>query len=530
MEKLVPSSENHQLREEFEVEEPTIEVPSNLSGRVWLRIFAQYPGTFSRYAEDYYEGLRTIVRGAELDFKKPWREIFDESRLGLDFIGTYPRPEFNIRNGLSTLSPRVLEIVRPEIAYNLVCWGSHDYYLKNQYLVEDLYRRRGEFHLRPEVVTLLANSTQMWLALRRISECKGYTETERLRRLGLEKELFDLVENQPSLWAEALHLILANIDAIGDVAEVVTITLAQKSGEVLAALKSVTENSENIQLRELARGLVVVLQGNEHPKPETIHHLLDHLARWAGVGFLFPHPLSPPSSTWLSSNETEKQLRSRLCQGLSEFKKDFRLQGAKNERALVEKLLTELSVPFRDSKSAVLAIAQKALRFEPKITLEHRTLKEAEETVHGPDIAFIVQANMQNAMTLKIAEFVQVKKPNRTGEKWIDSWVINVAQLNDLLKTSASAVYWLIDTDGTVLAVPAKLVKARIPGKKSNTFTLRFNEVRSTAIPIDQFLVELLIGAWIGSGESSAIEIALGNDPKLVPRNLVEIQVRATNE
>lgn len=133
-------------------------------------------------------------------------------------------------------------------------------------------------------------------------------------------------------------------------------------------------------------------------------------------------------------------------------------------------------------------------------------------------------------MTLETAEFVQVKKPNRSREQWANSWKIDVDQLGKLLDTSASAAYWLIDHEGTVLALPAKFIKAWTTLRAGKSFSLGFNKVRSAAISVDQFLAELFIGAWIGNDQPVAMKIARGEVPGFFPRNIVEVRVSIHSE
>lgn len=136
-----------------------------------------------------------------------------------------------------------------------------------------------------------------------------------------------------------------------------------------------------------------------------------------------------------------------------------------------------------------------------------------------------MRGSIPGSHALELAEFVQVKKPRQYRDRWIGSWTIETKQLKDLLMTSQSAVYWLIDPSGDVLVVPAKLLGALAPKRAGRTFTVGFNSVRSAAIMIDQFLAELLVGGWLGNERDQAKRIARGEVAGLVPKYLVELQV-----
>ena len=517
--------DHHIFKDRFDAGESTHDILDSSKGVDWRRIFAQYPRSFEFVAEGAREALQKTLRRAVSRSKHVWAGLFTDDALAES--SHWPRtPTIDFAASIKTLPVNTLELLRPEIAYEFACTYDHPYDMEDP----DLVNKLSDELLPREVVDLLDKPARMWLGLRRLSEMKAYSERNTIRRLAIEDFVMRLVEDSPNLWAESLHIILTHVDEIGDLVEAITFSLAQKSEDVIAALKFIGDKSDSIPLREQARGMLLLVEGVDRPQTETIDRLVDQLSRWANSGILFPHPLSPLSATWLSSNDAEKSLRSGMSLGLTEFKSDFNSQGAKNERALVQSLLTELSFPFRKDRPVVRVIGRRLARLEPMITVKHRTLVESEETVYGPDIAFIMRTKLHASMKLEIAEFVQVKKPNRRGEGWTDSWKIDVKQLNDLLNTSSSAVYWLINRDGTILTVPAKLIKAWTPLTAGKSFTIGFNKVRSAAIPVDQFLAELLVGAWVGNGQPIAMKIARGEEPRLVPRELVEVSVSTTSE
>jgi hypothetical protein len=55
--------------------------------------------------------------------------------------------------------------------------------------------------------------------------------------------------------------------------------------------------------------------------------------------------------------------------------------------------------------------------------------------------------------------------------------------------------------------------------------TVVYNDVRHTAVPIEQFLPELVLGAWLGSLDEKTLRFASGDDSNVTPRHIFEIFV-----
>ena len=60
---------------------------------------------------------------------------------------------------------------------------------------------------------------------------------------------------------------------------------------------------------------------------------------------------------------------------------------------------------------------------------------------------------------------------------------------------------------------------------KVGSFIAPYHEVRSAAIPLSQFLTDLLVGMWLGSVRASALEVASGTDNRTVPRFIVTVSI-----
>lgn len=81
-------------------------------------------------------------------------------------------------------------------------------------------------------------------------------------------------------------------------------------------------------------------------------------------------------------------------------------------------------------------------------------------------------------------------RPRRHAEKWR----IAVPQLVMLLEMSESSSYWLILSTGELLCVTARWLHGLAQGREAlsqGSVTVGYNDVRHTAVPIEQFLPEL---------------------------------------
>jgi hypothetical protein len=154
--------------------------------------------------------------------------------------------------------------------------------------------------------------------------------------------------------------------------------------------------------------------------------------------------------------------------------------------------------------------------------------------VYGCDLAWLLHATVYGAYLSTWVDLVQVKKSkalqrnsNRKSSA-TNSWKIEIKQLNDILKWSATAVYWLIASEGEVLVVPAKhllgIKRGRSKRATAESFTIGHHDVRSAAIPLEQYLVDLLIGQWLGTTSEDAVRFVEG-DSNIRPMSVVEITI-----
>ena len=89
-------------------------------------------------------------------------------------------------------------------------------------------------------------------------------------------------------------------------------------------------------------------------------------------------------------------------------------------------------------------------------------------------------------------------------------------------------VYWLIRSTGDILVVPAKFLAA-IEGAtvrpSSKQLTVGYTAVRHTAIPMEQYLPDLIVGLWLGSNSENTLRAAQGTSRATKPRFALTIDV-----
>ena len=201
--------------------------------------------------------------------------------------------------------------------------------------------------------------------------------------------------------------------------------------------------------------------------------------------------------------------------------------GAAEEEHLTATLLTGLVREF----TALPARTRLAGLAGPHLRVGHRTVTKKEEKTSGADIGVVVDVRLPGRLQLRTGDLIQVKKsaaltPGRAGRE--DTWTIKRRQLHDLLEHSASAVYWLVRGTGDVLVVPAKFLAA-IEGAtarpSSQQFTAGYAAVRHTAISMEQYLPDLIVGLWLGSSSERTLQAAQGTGRTTRPRFALTIDI-----
>lgn len=172
-------------------------------------------------------------------------------------------------------------------------------------------------------------------------------------------------------------------------------------------------------------------------------------------------------------------------------------------------------------------------RTNPALEVKQRPIsKTQEEPRYGCDLAWLLTADVPGRYFATWVDLVQVKKSKVLQEgKGADSWRIEAKQLQTLLDWSQTAAYWLITRTGDLLIVPARHFRAihdgrkREQGKSPAAFTVGYLEVRSAAISLDQYLIDLLIGQWVGTTVEKVVQFVKGENSRIKPRIVVEIRI-----
>lgn len=380
--------------------------------------------------------------------------------------------------------------------------------------------------LPPEVLS----QARLWYLLHRLGDYHKHSWDHRTEILGLNSELTAHASAHPDSWALALPWILERADLLNGLAESVTVLLAREFMCVSDALEAICSGLLPSAERDRAVGIRALGRGLEAPNKAMMRAVMDTITKWVDGAALFPHPLELPSATWLASLGTEGVIRSLVESAESEFRDFFRTSAGLDEDLHTSRLLAELERAMKNADLAVRGLAARPGKGPMAVVSHRQAPKKPDEARYGFDLALIVKGSVRDQFALEIAEFVQVKKLRRpgTGQKFGDDWSIDLVQLEKIQAASASAGYWLIDSAGKLLAVPAKLISAIAAGRnqRGSSLALSHHEMRSMAIPLSQFFVDLLVGAWIGNSDARALRIARGEDDLIRPRHIVEIEIR----
>jgi hypothetical protein len=359
----------------------------------------------------------------------------------------------------------------------------------------------------------------------------GYGYGHHAARDGVLADLDRLLEQAPDAWRETTRAIVHHHDTLGDeVVDRLLVAAVRHSG-VADALRRVAATDPDTETRDVARGLVARVDGAFASGGDFSRWLADAAARAYDDAQFFPNPLTPLTTTWTGAPEVEAVLRQATRQAMADFADYVRDQGAAVEEHVVGVLLRDLE---RGVRSAAERVQRNlAGRIGRTLSIKHRTInKGTEEPKWGCDVALLLRVEIPGQVDLSLAELVQVKKSLAIGDgrDTTDRWAIKVDQLLTLLDRSDGAVYALILADGDVACVPAAWLRGLVAGHgglSQGTVTVGYHEVRCAAIPMGQLLGELVLGTWLGSARADVLELAAGENPNMVPRHILEIEVRA---
>lgn len=389
-------------------------------------------------------------------------------------------------------------------------------------------------HKNADVGITILPMTKLWALLAKLAEYERNSWQHKLELTGLHAELNQFTSANPDLWARALPWLLPRMAELGQTVEAITFQLANINSVVMNALVKLTSHDDEA-IRLKARGLQSFFNDNSDANFEFPRALADAAARFLDGTPMFPQPLTPLSKTWLGAGDVETVIADGIVRACNHFARDVVEQGGDIEEALTKALIKELETAFRDSQPRIQLFG----KHPPILTAKQRPIsKSKEEPTYGCDLAWLITGNVTGRFEATWVDLVQVKKSlalvqsesnfNKKTAR-ADSWKIESAQLDTILLWSQTATYWMIAAAGEVLVIPAKHLAAirRGTGKllPQKTFNVGYHEVRSAAIPLSQYLTELLIGQWLGTTTDAAISFAQGCNPHLQPRMVIELQI-----
>ncbi|OLE27507.1 MAG: hypothetical protein AUG49_05050 [Catenulispora sp. 13_1_20CM_3_70_7] len=381
----------------------------------------------------------------------------------------------------------------------------------------------------------LCGMTLLWADLRQLAEYHAARDrSNRLR--GVQARLTAHLDRWPHAWALCAQTLLERTDFFGVHAVDLLTLAASRHAAVNEALQSLASDSGQSAIRDQAQGILARISGTAPPSAELAHWLADLAARSFDGSPGFPEPLTPLTKTWLGSGQIEQTLARCLKRAAEHFASMARQQGASQEELVTGALLTELEVAFRDLEMRLHAGGRPDLA--GTVSVARRPVAKEDEKQRGCDLALLLNADIANEMALRTATLVQIKKSNAFTDpppatQAQQRWRIKVPQLLKLLERSQSAAYWLIASDGEVLCLPARFIQAVCAGRGAlgqDSFTIGYSSVRHAAVPLDQFIAELLIGTWVGSGDEDTLRFARGEDTATVPRHIFTITVGQTDD
>jgi len=380
----------------------------------------------------------------------------------------------------------------------------------------------------------LAHQTMLWASIRSLAAFEEKGWDHRMEIAGAQALALKVAETHPEEWARALPWLLARAHLLRGFIEATTMLLDRDSEPVRVALQQACFDSSPV-VRDRARGIEALRSGFSSPQESLFQQLLSFASHLVDGATAFPHPLEPMSSIWIGNLAVEQILRSTVDAGHRRFIPYFLDQGRIEEEAVTGRLLAELEMAFRDVGVRVDAFGVGSGKVPPKIEfLQKQVPKRGDEETYGCDLALLIQGRVPGALRVESAELVQVKKPEvvrgRTEQgTFRDAWRVDILQLADILEWSQTAAYWLIDPNGEIFATPARLLRAILQeqGKLTQgSAIVPYGAVRSMGIPLRQFLVDLVIGLWIGTTRADTLRFAKGEAGKTRPRHIVEIEVR----
>lgn len=350
------------------------------------------------------------------------------------------------------------------------------------------------------------------------------------------------IAGHPDSWLDLLPWVLQLTDRNATYLEAVSWTL-DAGADPFARLGHIAEGSV-LPAAQRAAGVLETFEGDGLSTA-----LISRVAREydMNLGDAFPQPLAAPTSTWVSSHDIEQRLRNAVKQARTAWSHHFIAQGSAEEEGHVAFLLARLEETLATANDLH---AKQNGRRPVELTGEYRRVNKYEEGKIQADLAILIRIDVHGEIRTQYGELIQVKKteyidrpdnPIQIGKPNADQWSIEIDQLRTLLNVSPTAVYWLLAHDGYVLVVPGKvvlgIVEAKIAHEGQQHVTVHYTQVRHAAIDLENYLVDLTIGGWLGSTSDVMVELATGTSappgartPRTSAYPLFEIVIKRSAE
>ncbi|MCD0463054.1 hypothetical protein [Roseiconus lacunae] len=438
----------------------------------------------------------------------------------------------NITNVLQHCPLGVLASIEAELAFEAGLFAfSNKLAPESPEFVEGFLNELGLSMLQSD---RFANSCRMWAGLRKYGELHSSWQHQ-TEKDGIARFVEDVAISSPMSWVDSIPLLLHFLPTLEPLVHVVMVAVHHREPEHLVNKLNECLRGNDEAIRDRARGVLSHLQGLGNMQQVLAADLISLGSRMLDGKPAFPNPLNVQSELWIGATDIERSLSDGIDRATNGFQQFFLSSATLEEEQHTQRLLTDLEYAFQGANLRAAALASKDFP-EGKIRYSHRSVqKSVEEPEYRCDVAIVVDGAVTGCVKFESCELVQVKKPERIqgSNDFRDSWRIDTAQLKGLLKYSQSAVYWLFGTGGEVFVVPAKLLWAMALGQEKETqgtFNVRYSEIRTSSIPLRQFIVQLSLGLWIGSLDSQLLRFVKGEESGILPRHIVEIVVHAGGE
>ncbi|MGX1809739.1 hypothetical protein ACWIGI_28795 [Nocardia sp. NPDC055321] len=381
----------------------------------------------------------------------------------------------------------------------------------------------------PRDLSELGSGTAHLVALAMLSAAEGHRRHRAwsydLDAEGVRAAFHALVARSAVQWAYVLPWLLQILPADCDELIDGTILAYERNpSRVTAALDNAVRHPiERIQLR--ATGLKRFLDNSDGN--EVLSAYASMLARRMDLSSVFPRPLGQPSSTWLSSLDLEASFENAVRAATDRFAEEFMDWARAEEEGHVARLMTRIQAQL-EQQAKFRSAGRQESSAPAGVVGSYRPVPKSEEKNVGADLALVISIEVHQKLNLEFAEFVQVKKSHETTTLLSNErWRISVAQIEDVLRASSTASYWLICADGSILVLPAKLVQAKANARTTHgkSFTLKYEDVRHAVIDLPNYLTQLAVGAWIGSTDANTVRLARGNGEFTRARAVFEMKV-----